>query len=105
MIAAFAGIAWYLIFTRWSYRHSHGRGTEISKITEIDVEGGGLVVRRGAITTHIGWRAITEIKHVRGATAILVDGADALLVPDSWFGRDKAARQAFSKALKRRGQA
>ncbi|MCI4644449.1 MAG: hypothetical protein MRY64_06675, partial [Hyphomonadaceae bacterium] len=35
MMAALAGIAWYLIFMRWSYRHTVGRGGELTERTDI----------------------------------------------------------------------
>ena len=34
-IAAFAGICWYLIFIRWSYRNTYGRGDEADTETNI----------------------------------------------------------------------
>ncbi len=104
MIAAFAGIAWYMIFTRWSYRHKHGRGTEVTEITDIAIDEKGLVVRRGAITTHVEWRAVKEVTEKRGFMAIKIDGSDALIIPDSWFGKDKSAREAFHDAMKQGGR-
>ena len=54
-VAAFAGIAWYLIFIRWSYRHAHGRGTETKLETCIALEEDGLVIRRGGHHTSRVW--------------------------------------------------
>ena len=95
LIAAFAGIAWYLIFIRWSYRHRYGRGTEMSIKTEITAGPEGLSVTRGEITTKIGWSAVESVEIAHGHTAITITGADALIIPDKWFAKDKAARKAF----------
>ena len=35
VLAIFAGITWYAIFMRWSYRHRPGRGTESSHDTDV----------------------------------------------------------------------
>lgn len=100
LIAAFAGITWYLIFIRWSYRHTHGRGTEVSLETCITLTDQVLILRRGEIETHIGWSAIESVESARGHTSVLVAGADALIIPHRWFEKDKAARSAFVDELK-----
>lgn len=100
LIAAFAGITWYLIFIRWSYRHSHGRGTEMALDTEVKLTDAGLVVQRGDIETRIGWAGVEEIKSTRNYTSVQVRGADALIIPNKWFAKDKAAQAAFVDYLK-----
>ncbi len=102
LVAAFAGITWYLIFIRWSYRHQHGRGTEVSLETEISMTDDAILVRRGDIHTRIGWASIEEVQTGRGFTAVRINGADALIVPDKWFAKDKAAKAAFVDHLKRK---
>ncbi|MEO0982220.1 MAG: YcxB family protein [Pseudomonadota bacterium] len=105
MIAALTGIAWYLIFMRWSYRHEAGRAGETSLETSVSATEAGLIVRRGEIETRIGWPAVRDVRNGRGFTAILPDGAEALVVPDRWFG-DAAAREAFqSRVADRAGAA
>tara|TARA_R110002072_G_scaffold224091_1_gene381184 strand:+ start:23 stop:550 length:528 start_codon:yes stop_codon:yes gene_type:complete len=99
MVAAFAGIAWYLIFIRWSYRHKFGRGTEMTLSTDITLDDDQLIVRRGGIETRIDWSAVASVKTGRSHAAVLVNGADALIIPDTWFGKDKSARIAFVSRL------
>ncbi len=99
LIAAFAGITWYLIFIRWSYRHRYGRGTEMTIETNIKAGAEGITVRRGDISTNIGWSAVESIEITRGHMALTIDGADALIIPDKWFGQDKTARRAFHAAI------
>ena len=100
LVAAFAGIAWYLIFIRWSYRHSHGRGTETTEETRIALRDDGLHVQRGGIETRIRWASVGEVTASGGHIAIRIVGAAPLIVPNGWFGKDKAARQAFLARLK-----
>lgn len=99
IIAAFAGISWYLIFMRWSYRQTHGRAGEGDAITSVDVTDDGLIVHRGHVTTKIGWPAIQEIRRGRKFIAILMDGSDTVLIPDHWFGKDKVKRDAFRHTI------
>lgn len=102
LVAAFAGISWYLIFTRWSYRRSHGRGTEMTQETEITLADDVLNVRRGGIETRIDWASVKSVRTRRGYTSVRVDGADALIVPDEWFGGDRAVRKDFIDTLKQK---
>ena len=98
-VAAIAGISWYLIFMRWSYRHRAGRGTESSLETEVGASEEGLRVRRGPEETRIGWDGVRRVTRGKGFVAVFVEGADALLIPDTWFGGDDARRAAFSDYL------
>ena len=98
-IAATAGIAWYLIFMRWSYRNTHGRGDETSALTEIDITDNALIVRRGHIKTIIAWMGVREVSTNDKYTALHIDNSDSILIPHSWFGKDKAARKAFFESL------
>ena len=100
LIAAIAGIAWYLIFIRWSYRHKFGRGTETSISTSVEVTSGGLVVVRGNIETRVGWDAIERVSELRKSIVVTVVGADALIIPDRWFRDDPSARSDFLAALR-----
>ncbi len=100
LVAAFAGIAWYLIFIRWSYRHAHGRGTETKLETSIALEEDGLVIRRGGIETRAAWSSVRDVAASGGHVTVRLDGAAPLIVPNAWFGKNKAARQAFLARLK-----
>ncbi|WP_321488034.1 YcxB family protein [uncultured Hyphomonas sp.] len=100
LVAAFAGIAWYLIFIRWSYRHAHGRGTETRLETSISLEDEALVIRRGGIETRADWGSVTDVSASGGHVTVRLDGAAPLIVPNAWFGKNKAARQAFLARLK-----
>ncbi|MEQ9506544.1 MAG: YcxB family protein [Hyphomonas sp.] len=95
-LAAFAGIAWYVIFMRWSYRNRPGRGTERTLDTEITASADGLAVRRGPVETRIEWSGVRRIDVRSGHIAVYVDGADTLIIPDEWFGRDAARQAAFT---------
>jgi len=102
--AAFAGISWYLIFMRWSYRQTHGRGEELSQETTVEITDDALVIRRGHVVSHIGWAAISEIRRSRSFLALIIDGSPTLLIPDHWFGKDTAQRQAFQTLLEDNSQ-
>ncbi|MEM5515421.1 YcxB family protein [Henriciella sp. AS95] len=98
-IAAMSGICWYLIFMRWSYRHHDGRASEVDTETAIDLMPEGIHIRRGEVETRIGWRAVESVKQTRRDTLITFYGAGPLLIPNRWFGKDKAAAQAFREQL------
>lgn len=100
LLAAMAGVSWYLIFMRWSYRHHHGRASELDSETSIDLTPEGLHIRRGDVETRIAWRALRSVRESRRDTLITFRGADPLLVPDKWFGRDRQAAKAFRARLR-----
>ena len=103
-VAAFAGISWYLIFMRWSYRQTHGRAEELAEVTNLDITDEALIVRRGHVVSHIGWRAISELRRGRSFLAIIIDGSPTILVPDHWFDKESDQRQAFQNLLEARTQ-
>lgn len=103
-VAAFAGISWYLIFMRWSYRGSHGRSEELARETELEVTHEALIVRRKHVVSNIGWAAVSEIRRGRSFLALIIDGSPTLLIPDHWFGNDTAQRLAFQTLLEDRIQ-
>lgn len=100
LVAAFAGIAWYLIFIRWSYRHQHGRGTETTEETQIALTEDGLVMRRGGIETRASWASVADVSGSGGYVIVRLEGADPLIIPNAWFGKDKATRRAFLERLR-----
>lgn len=103
-VAAFAGITWYVIFMRWSYRSRPGRGTEATLDTEVAASEEGLVIRRGPVETRIAWQGVRQVKHEAGHVAVFVEGADTVIIPDDWFGTDTARRAAFTDYLNSRTQ-
>ncbi|MDP3458983.1 MAG: YcxB family protein [Hyphomonas sp.] len=94
-LAAFAGIAWYVIFMRWSYRNRPGRGTERSLDTQVTASPDGLAVRRGPVETRVAWAGVRKVTPGKAHLAVFIDGADTLIIPDNWFGQDAARRAAF----------
>ena len=100
LIAAMAGIAWYLIFVRWSYRHKFGRGTETSIATSVELSSKGLFVIRGDVETRVAWGAVERVSELRHAIVVTIVGADALIVPNRWFADDTAAQSDFLAALR-----
>jgi hypothetical protein len=99
IVAAMAGICWYLIFIRWSYRHKFGRGTELTLATDISLGDEAITVQRGGIETRIAWSCVQSVVAGRGHVAVKVNGSDSLIIPDAWFGKDKANRTAFISRL------
>ncbi|NBC21360.1 MAG: hypothetical protein GVY06_10035 [Alphaproteobacteria bacterium] len=99
LLAAMTGVVWYLIFMRWSYRHTYGRGVELTDETAIALEDQGLSISRGHVETRIGWPAVRKVLQRRGYTAILAEGADAIVIPDRWFGKDRQLRARFRAGL------
>ena len=102
LIAAFSGVSWYLIFMRWSYRQTHGRGDERDATTVLTTTETALVLERGHVRSEIGWPAIQEVRRGRRFIALIVDGSDTVLIPDHWFGKDKDRRDAFHDVLRTR---
>ena len=98
IIAAMAGITWYLIFMRWAYRHQHGRAAEMSQSTEVLLEDDYLVIRRDLVETRVDWEAIREIVSKRSYTLVMFDGTDPLMLPHDWFG-EKTACEIFMRRL------
>lgn len=98
IIAAMAGITWFLIFLRWTYSPGQGRGTELSEQTNVELTEDHVVIERGSIKTLIGWEAVKSVKTEKGFTTIEIHGADAVIVPSKWFGDEQACR-AFQGAV------
>lgn len=99
--AAMAGIVWYLIFMRWSYRHHHGRSNELAEPSVIALSDDGMSVQRGKVETRIDWLAVTDLKVERKFLLIRFDGADPVIVPNRWFDNDNDAREAFCERIEK----
>ncbi|MEL6324677.1 MAG: YcxB family protein [Pseudomonadota bacterium] len=104
LIAATAGITWYLIFMRMSYRQTHGRGDEADAETELRFDQQAIWMSRGAVEMRIGWDAVAEVRAGRKFLALMIDGSDTLLIPDSWFGKDKSRRNALHDFVRARAE-
>jgi len=102
LMAAFAGIAWYLIFMRWSYRHTFGRGAELDQDTQIVLDDGAITLSRGQIEIRIGWPALHQVHEGRGYIAVYADGTDPIIIPHRWFGGDRDRRARFLNRLRSR---
>jgi len=95
-LAAFAGIAWYLIFMRRACRNRPGRCTEFRVDTQVTATEDRLSVRRGPVVTRIAWPGVRKVSSGPGHLAVLIEGADTLIIPDGWFGYDPARQTAFT---------
>jgi hypothetical protein len=102
IFACLAGIVWYLIFMRWAYRHQIGRAGE-KGLMQLDLAEDGLHLRRGDVTVHLSWAAVSGVSEKRDHVLVRFDGAEPVLVPNRWFGKDKAACRAFRARLKAGG--
>ncbi len=85
IFAAMAGIVWYLIFIRWSYRQKSSRSSEVAVETIVRLSDDAIHVRRGEVETRIGFSAIQSVERTGKATLIRVNGASAIMIPDHWF--------------------
>ncbi|MEO0548740.1 MAG: YcxB family protein [Pseudomonadota bacterium] len=101
IIAAMAGIVWYLIFVRWSYRHNHGRSGEMDQGSTIALTERYISIRRGLVETRMDWKAVKDVKLASDYTLIKFDGAEPVIVPDGWFGDDIRGLSAFRRRLKK----
>jgi len=100
LIAAFAGISWYLIFMRWATRDRVGRDGETEIATEIEVGDGGLIARRGGVETRIAGSAIRAVDELHHHVHVSVVGGSDLVLPHRWFA-DETARAAFVSDIAR----
>ncbi len=99
LVAAFAGISWYLIFIRWSYRHSHGRGNETTQETFVTLGPDQFIIKRGGVETRADWASVSDVSASRNCITVQLEGASPVLIPNSWFGKDKVARKDFMARL------
>ncbi len=94
LLAAMAGISWYLIFMRWSYRHRYGREGETGLAVTVRLDDSGLVRQSGGVSLHVDWSAIRGVTRRKKALHIAIDGADDLFLPDAWFATPAAFERA-----------
>lgn len=86
IIASMAGISWYLIFMRLSYRHGAGRSSERIVDTVVEATSSGLSWQRGDVSSQINWAGISGIRPRKSFIQISVTDATDLILPLSWFG-------------------
>lgn len=99
IIASMAGISWYLIFMRLSYRHATGRSSEVVSEMQIEVDPLGIFWRRGHARGRIDWHGVSYIRVFRKFIHIRAfDTADTFILL-SWF-EDRRSMQAFAEQLK-----
>ncbi len=94
LIAAFAGISWYLIFMRWATRDRVSRDGETEIVTEIELAGDVLTTRRGGVETRISGSAIAAVEEMRRHVHVSVTSGPDIVLPHRWFS-DEASRKAF----------
>ena len=96
-LAALAGICWFMIFMRWGSRKKAGRHGELELPTQVSIDRNGVKIERGGICTIIDWSAVIDVTHTRDYIALIVEGANDILLPKSWFenkdAQDDCARK------------
>jgi len=103
MVAAFAGLSWYLIFVRWSSRQSVGRGAELTAPTDITVDESGLILRRNGVEIRAPWRAIRFDQTKEQDPILRIDGAAPVITPAGWFASE-SERDAFTTYCRSRAK-
>ncbi len=98
IVASMAGISWYLIFMRLSYRHAPGRSSEATLETFFEADDAGICWQRGAVQTRIAWSGIEEIVVKRSFIQIRARGVSDMFAPKSWF-ENRAAMKVFGEKL------
>ncbi|MAH91542.1 MAG: hypothetical protein CME99_00010 [Hyphomonas sp.] len=102
LVAALAGISWYLIFIRWSYRSPRDVVGDGRAEMDVQLLEERMQVRRGGVEIRIDWANVVSVKTRRGYTTVEVQGAEPLLIPDAWFDKDRVARKQFVERLKQK---
>tara|TARA_R100001086_G_C11803313_1_gene249458 strand:+ start:426 stop:947 length:522 start_codon:yes stop_codon:yes gene_type:complete len=102
LVAALAGISWYLIFIRWSYRSPRDVVGDGRAEMDVQLLEERMQVRCGGVEIRIDWANVVSVKTRRGYTTVEVQGAEPLLIPDAWFDKDRVARKQFVERLKQK---
>lgn len=98
IMAAFAGIAWYMIFMRWARRNRFGRGGETRIATRITLRREGFEVERGTVRIVVPADAIEAVNVRPDHLVIGVKGLSDVVVPRRWF-ESEAEGAAFAAQL------
>ena len=99
LLAAVTGICWYLVFMRNSTRQSIGRDEELGDETQVRISGRGVSVDRGHVRFLIDWTAVEDVTISRNYIALIIKGANDLLMPLEWFGGSDNMQRAAKKIL------
>lgn len=99
LVAAMAGISWYLIFMRLSYRHSYGRGSEHESKTHLEADELGVFWTRGALRVRVDWFGVSDIDLKRDHIRIAIPDGQDVLVPKAWFENRKAMNAAHEQLV------
>lgn len=99
MCAVVAGISWYLIFMRWSYRHQRGRSDEQQAETQVRLLNEGICVKRNHVTTHIMWSGVERVQSLSKGLIIHVHGASAIFVAKRWFDDKQISVESFEQRI------
>ncbi len=98
IMAVMAGISWFLIFIRWSYGDWHKGVFHHPAIQSIDITACRINVAFENVCTHIQWSALQEIRAYKDGNALIIKGAQTILIPDRWFSNEDEKRR-FYQAL------
>ena len=97
VLAAMAGISWYLVFMRLGGRTGFGRHGELHSDTRVIIGDAGVDVLRGEVRTLVGWKAVRDITISKRYIALILDGANDVLLPLEWFGAPDIMKAAARK--------
>lgn len=97
LLAASAGLSWFLIFNRLAQRSSLGRDEEVSKNCDIKIDATGILVEREHIQNTIEWPAIVDIRTTKHYIAFIVEGANDFFIPSDWFNSREEMMEAAKK--------
>ena len=100
IVAAMAGISWYLIFVRWSNRRKFGRNAELGDNIAIHISERGLTLKHANVETSIAWPGIERIQRDSKHTIVFVEHYRPILIPHTWFN-SRETREEFLSALEK----
>ena len=104
ILAAMAGIVWYLIFVRWSMR----RGDNILLLEDYDkevtLEQNHITLKRRKVETRIELSDIEMIKDRGGDIIIRFKSAAPIFIPKHWFEDQTPLQERFLQQLKERSK-
>ena len=99
LVAVLAGLSWYLIFMNLAGRKKNGRQGETEQNTRIYIDDSGVEVLRGEVRTLIGWKAVKDVTISRHHIALIIEGANDVLLPKEWFGDAAAMERSANRIL------
>lgn len=105
LLAAMAGISWYLIFVRLATARSVGRASDLGAEIEVNLTDDALHVKRAFVETRIEWQGIARIQKNPKHILIHVHSRAPVIIPHAWFRGNKQAKRDFIAALEERAPA